>query len=63
MSEPEEGLSVNTTDVEMTKLTPKLDFENPLKLTQDLGIRDSLARLIILQHGRLLIDLLRQLLL
>lgn len=38
--------------------TTKFDFQNALELAEDLRGRDSLSRLVILNDGRLFIDLL-----
>jgi hypothetical protein len=40
--------------------TTQLDSQRPLELAEDLGIRDGATRLVILDHGRLLVDLLRK---
>lgn len=45
------------------QLTPKLHFKNPLELAQNLRVGDGLAGFVVLQHGRFLVDLLRQVLL
>ena len=43
--------------------TPEFDLECTLELTENLRVRDGLARLVILDHRRLLVNLLRQVLL
>lgn len=44
-------------------LTPQFDLQDPLELAQDLRVRNSLPTLVVLDDGRLLIDLLSNILL
>lgn len=43
--------------------TTKFDTKAALKLAENLGVGDSLARLVVLEDGRLLVDLLGEVLL
>ena len=43
--------------------TTELDTQCALELAEHLRVRDRLARLVVLDHGRLLVDLLREVLL
>lgn len=43
--------------------TAKLHAQRPLELAEDLGVRDGATRLIVLDDGGLLVDLLREVLL
>ena len=48
----------------MIEMIPtELHAEHALELAEDLGVRDRAPRLVVLEHGRLLVDLLRDVLL